>query len=59
MTYRPNSFMNTDYGAWSEPPEPARLDPEVEPLLGAPQYLTDGEQLRYPESGAPCLLVVR
>ncbi|MGE7436104.1 NUDIX domain-containing protein [Kitasatospora sp. NPDC001175] len=48
MTYRPTAFMNTDYGAWADHPEPAapdriaatgkRISPPVTPSQPGDQY---------------------
>ncbi|MGK4580230.1 hypothetical protein [Kitasatospora sp. HPMI-4] len=51
MTYRPTQFMNTDYGAWADPPE--RPDADGSEIDGEPEQLADdaqSEQLQVDQS---------
>ncbi|MGK4580752.1 hypothetical protein [Kitasatospora sp. HPMI-4] len=46
MTYRPTQFMNTDYGAWADPPE--RPDADNSEPDDEPEQLADGAQPEQP-----------
>ncbi|MGK4580940.1 hypothetical protein [Kitasatospora sp. HPMI-4] len=47
MTYRPTKFMNTDYGAWADPPE--RADVDSAELDGKPEQLADDVRPEQPQ----------